>query len=234
MIEVPIYNQQGTKVDTFQLDPAKLGGEVRTNLLKQAVTMYHANQRQGTVRTLARGEVAGSTRKMFRQKGTGNARTGGIRNPIKKGGGHAKQKRPKEWRQAMPKKARRLARNSAILAKLQSKDVRVIDRITLDQPKTREVVKVFKALGIDRSCLLALEGKDEVLERSARNIDRTKLTTVAQLNAWDIMQNRTLLVTRAGFDWILSGETKAPGTKADGSRKAEGSAKGEPAAAGND
>ena len=85
MIEVPIYNQSGTKVDTFQLDPAKLGGEVRTNLLKQAVTMYHANQRQGTVRTLARGEVAGSTRKMFRQKGTGNARTGGIRNPIKKG-----------------------------------------------------------------------------------------------------------------------------------------------------
>src|SRR5919112_772793 len=167
MIEVPIYNQQGTKVDTFQLDPAKLGGEVRTNLLKQAVTMYHANQRQGTVRTQARGEVAGSTRKMFRQKGTGNARTGGIRNPIKKGGGHAKQKRPKEWRQAMPKKARRLARNSAILAKLRSKDVRVIDRITLEQPKTKFVVQIFKALGIDRSCLLAVNGRDEQLERSA-------------------------------------------------------------------
>src|SRR5688572_6428094 len=134
MIEVPIYNQQGTKVDTFQLDPAKLGGEVRTNLLKQAVTMYHANQRQGTVRTLARGEVAGSTRKLFRQKGTGNARTGGIRNPIKKGGGHAKQKRPKDWRQDMPKKAKRLARNSALLTKFQSNDIRVIDQIALDQP----------------------------------------------------------------------------------------------------
>jgi len=204
MIEVPIYNQQGTKVDTFKLDPAKLGGEVKVNLLKQAVTMYHANQRQGTVQTQARGEVAGSTRKMFRQKGTGNARTGGIRNPVKKGGGHAKQKRPKDWRQAMPKKARRLARNSAILSKIQSQDIRVIDGIKLDQPKTKLVAQMFKALGIDRSCLVALDGHDQSLERSARNIDRTTLTTVAQLNAWDILKNRTLLVTRDGLQQILA------------------------------
>jgi len=204
MIEIPVYNQTGNKVDTFQVDEAKLGGEVRTNLLKQALVMYHANQRQGTVRTLARGEVAGSTRKMFRQKGTGNARTGGIRNPIKKGGGHAKQKRPKDWRQAMPKKARRLARNSAILSKIQSNDIRVIDQIALDQPKTKLMAGVFKALGIDRSVLLALPGRDENLERSARNIDRTTLTTVDQLNAWDILKNRTLVVTRAGLEKILA------------------------------
>jgi large subunit ribosomal protein L4 len=204
MIEVPVYNQTGDKVDTLQVDEAKLGGEVRRNLLKQALVMYHANQRQGTVRTLARGEVAGSTRKMFRQKGTGNARTGGIRNPIKKGGGHAKQKRPKDWRQAMPKKARRLARNSAILSKIQSNDLRVIDQIALDQPKTKLMAGVFKALGIDRSCLFALPGRDENLERSARNIDRTTLTTVDQLNAWDILRNRTLLVTRAGMEKLLA------------------------------
>src|SRR5438046_4840940 len=156
MIEVPIYNQAGDKVETFQVDEAKLGGEVRKNLLKQAIVMYHANQRQGTVRTLARGEVAGSTRKMFRQKGTGNARTGGIRNPIKKGGGHAKQKRPKDWRQAMPKKARRLATHSALLSKLQSNDVRVIDQITLDGPKTKPVADMFKKLGIDRSVVIAV------------------------------------------------------------------------------
>src|SRR4051812_47249768 len=129
MIEVPIFNQSGQEIDKIQVDEAKLGGEVRINLLKQALVMYHANQRQGTVRTQARGEVAGSPRKMFRQKGTGNARTGGIRNPIKVGGGHAKQKRPKDWRQAMPKKARRLARDSAILSKIQSKDIRVVDNI---------------------------------------------------------------------------------------------------------
>ena len=204
MIEVPVYNQAGEKVDTFQLDEAKLGGEVRINLLKQALVMYHANQRQGTVRTQARGEVAGSTRKMFRQKGTGNARTGGIRNPIKKGGGHAKQKRPKDWRQALPKKARKLATHSAILSKLQSNDVRVVDNIALDQPKTKFVAQMYKALGIDRSCLFALQGRDENLERSARNIDRTTLTTVSQLNAWDILRNRTLLLTKAGLEQILA------------------------------
>jgi large subunit ribosomal protein L4 len=204
MIEVPVFNQTGQKVDTFQVDEQKLGGEVRINLLKQAMVMYHANQRQGTVRTLARGEVAGSTRKMFRQKGTGNARTGGIRNPIKKGGGHAKQKRPKDWRQAMPKKAKRLARNSAILSKIQSQEIRVIDQIALEQPKTKMVAQMFKALGIDRTVLIALDGHDQLIERSARNIDRTTLTTVAQLNAWDILRNRTLLVTKAGLQQILA------------------------------
>ena len=204
MIEVPIYNQTGQKVDTLQVDEQKLGGRVRDNLLKQALVMYHANQRQGTVRTLARGEVAGSTRKMFRQKGTGNARTGGIRNPIKKGGGHAKQKRPKDWRLDMPKKQRQLARDSAILSKLKSNDVRVVDNIALEQPKTKSVAQMFKALGIDRSCLLAINGRNEVLQKSARNIDRTTVTSVQQLNAWDILRNRTLLLTRDGLEKILS------------------------------
>src|SRR5687768_7494092 len=139
MIEIPIYNQAGQEIEKFQLDEAKLGGEVNAPLLKQAIVMYHANQRQGTVRTLARGEVAGSTRKMFRQKGTGNARTGGIRNPIKKGGGHAKQKRPKDWRQAMPKKQRQLATKSAILSKIQSNDLLVVDQMSFEQPKTKFV-----------------------------------------------------------------------------------------------
>ena len=204
MIEVPIYNQAGDKVDTIQVDEAKLGGEVRKQLLKQALVMYHANQRQGSVRTLARGEVAGSTRKMFRQKGTGNARTGGIRNPIKVGGGHAKQKRPKDWRQALPKKAKKLATQSALLSKFQSGDVKVIDAITLDAPKTKTVAGLYKALKIDRSCLVAITGRNENLEKSARNIDRTTLTTVSQLNAWDILRNRTLLLTKAGLEQILA------------------------------
>jgi len=204
MIEVPIYNQTGQKIDTLQVDEQKLGGTVRENLLKQAIVMYHANKRQGTVQTLARGEVAGSTRKMFRQKGTGNARTGGIRNPIKKGGGHAKQKRPKDWRQAMPKKARQLATKSAILSKLQSNDVRVVSEFKFDAPKTKPVADMYKKLGIDRSVLLALPGRDENVERSARNIDRTTLTTVSQLNAWDILRNRTLLLTKEGLQQILA------------------------------
>ena len=204
MIEVPVYNHEGLKVSTFQVDEAKLGGEVRIHLLKQALVMYHANKRQGTVRTKARGEVAGSTRKMFRQKGTGNARTGGIRNPIKKGGGHAKQPRPKDWRLAMPKKQRRLARNSALLSKFQAGDVRIIEAFNIEKPKTKLVVQMFKALGIDRSVLVAINGKNELLEKSARNVYRTHLTTVSQLNAWDLLKNRTLLVTRDGLEEILA------------------------------
>jgi len=204
MIELPIFDQTGQKVETLQVDEAKLGGEIRTNLLKQAIVAYHTNQRQGTVQTLARGEVAGATRKVFRQKGTGNARTGGIRNPIKKGGGHAKQKRPKDWRQAFPKKVRRLARNSAILMKIKSNDIRVVSEIKLPEPKTKHMVQIYKALGIDRSCLFAIHGRDEALERSARNLGRTQLTTVSQLNAWEILQNRTLLMTKAGLQEILA------------------------------
>jgi len=204
MIDIPIYNQAGEKIDTVQIDEAKLGGEIRRDLLKQALVMYHANQRQGSVRTLTRGEVEGSTRKLFRQKGTGNARMGTVRSPTRKGGGHAKQKLPKDWRQAMPKKMRRLARNNAILSKIQSNDIRVVDTINLEQPKTKLMAQVYKALGIDRSCLFALAERNEVLERAARNIDRTTLTTVDQLNAWDILRNRTLLLTRQGLEKILA------------------------------
>src|SRR3954469_18883404 len=205
MIDVPIYDQSGKQVETLSVDEAKLGGpEVNKPLLKQALVYYHANQRQGTVQTKARGEVAGSTRKMFRQKGTGNARTGGIRNPIKKGGGHAKQKRPKDWRLAMPKKGRRLATRHAILSKIQTNDIRVLDGIKLEQPKTKFVVQMYKALGIDRSCLFALSDRNESVERSARNIDRTTLTTVKQLNVWDILRNRTLLMTKDGLEQLIA------------------------------
>jgi len=204
MIEVPVYNQSGQEIEKFQVDEAKLGGEVRRNLLKQAIVYYHANQRQGTVQTKARGEVAGSTRKIFRQKGTGNARMGTIRQPVRRGGGHAKQKRPKDWRQALPKKARRLARDSAILSKIQTNDIRVLKSIELPEPKTKHMAQVLKALGIDRSCLFALAEKDTNLERSARNLDRTTLTTVSQLNCWDLLRTRTLLITRAGLEKLLA------------------------------
>jgi large subunit ribosomal protein L4 len=205
MIEIPVYNQSGDKVSTIQVDPAKLGGpEINASLLKQAIVMYHANKRQGTVRTLARGEVEGSTRKIYKQKGTGNARQGSIRQPVRVGGGHAKQKRPKDWRQDMPKKARKLARDQAILSKAQTQDLLVVDSLSFTAPKTKTVAAMFKKLGIDRSVLFALDGRDLNIEKSARNIDRTKLTTVNQLNAFDILQNRKLLITKSGLEKLLA------------------------------
>jgi large subunit ribosomal protein L4 len=203
MIEVPVYNQSGEKIEAMQIDEQKLGGEVKASLLKQALVMYHANQRQGTASTKRRGEVAGSTRKMFKQKGTGNARTGGIRNPIKKGGGHAKQKLAKDWRQDLPVKARRAARDSAILQKLQSNEVCIVDKLQVGEAKTKNVARMFKALGIDRGCCVALASDDPMFVRSARNIERVTLTTVRQLNYWDVMNRRKLLVSRQGMEQLL-------------------------------
>jgi len=203
MIEIPVYNLEGSQTGTVSVDEAKLGGEVRHALLKQALVYYHANKRQGTVRTKRRGEVEGSTRKLYRQKGTGNARQGSIRQPVRVGGGHSKQRLPKEWRQALPKKARRLARDSAILAKIQDNQLKIVDTFAIEQPKTKVFAGVLKKLQIERTVLLALEGANETVVRAARNIPSTRLTTVAQLNAWDILNTRTLLVSKAGLEALL-------------------------------
>jgi len=127
MIDIAVYNREGQEVERIQVNEELLGGQVRSALLKQAIVMYHANQRVGTAATKNRGRVEGSTRKIYRQKGTGNARMGTIRTPIRKGGGVAFAKLPRDFSQRMPKKQRRLARDSAILSKLQSGQVVVVD-----------------------------------------------------------------------------------------------------------
>ena len=146
MIEVPILNTTGTEVGKFQLDEALLGTTVRPALLKQAAVMYHANDRQGTVHVRTRAEVWGSTKKLYAQKHTGNARRGNIRTNVMKGGGSAFGKNPRDFRQAMPLKQRRLARNNAILAKVLSNNLKLLDTFTVAGPKTKDVTKVLKAL----------------------------------------------------------------------------------------
>ena len=206
MIEVPVFNQSGQKVDTLQVDEQRLGGEVNKSLLKQALVMYHANQRQGTSKTKARGEVSGSTKKLYRQKGTGNARMGTKRSPIRVKGGHAHNKIPRDWTQDMPRKMRRLANRNALLAKLQDGGVKVVDEISLPEPKTRHVARIWENLGLDRTVVFALTNneqdkqKNQSLFRAGRNLARTKFTSVAQLNAWDILRTRTVLMTRAGLE----------------------------------
>lgn len=213
MIEVPIYNQDGKQVDTYQLDEQKLGGEVRPALLKQALVMYHANQRQGTVKTKARGEVAGSTKKLFRQKGTGAARMGTKRSPIRVKGGHAHNKIPRDWSHDMPKKMRRLANRNALLAKLKDGGIKVISEIKLPEAKTRYVAGIWEKLGLDRTVVFALSNHEQdkqanqSLLRAGRNMARTRFTSVAQLNAWDILRTRTVLMTRAGLEQFTEGQS---------------------------
>ena len=213
MIEVPIYNQDGQQVDTYQLDEQKLGGEVRHALIKQAMVKYHANQRQGTSKTKSRSEVSGSTKKLYRQKGTGNARMGTKRSPIRVKGGHAHNKVPRDWSQDMPKKMRRLATRSALLAKLQDGGIKVIDEINLPEPKTKHVAGIWKKLGLDRTVVFALTNNEQDKERNqglflaGRNLARTRFTSVSQLNAWDILRTRTVLLTRAGLEQFTEGQS---------------------------
>ncbi len=200
MLNVPVYNATGEKVGDEPLDEALLGGTVKPALLKQAVVMYHANRRQGTVQTKRRGDVEGSTRKIYRQKGTGRARMGTVHTPIRKGGGMAFAKRPREFRQSMPTKMRRLARNQAVLAKIQSADVAIIDGLKIETPKTAPLARLLAALHADRGCVLATQGLDVNVYKSGRNIPRTEITDVAALNAFLVLSRRKLLFTRDAFN----------------------------------
>jgi len=204
MIEVPVYNRQGEQVDAMQIDEQIFGGKVRHALLKQAVVMYQANKRQGTAATRSRGMVAGSTRKLYRQKGTGRARMGTIRTNVRRGGGVAFAKTPCDFSKTMPCKARRLARDSAILSKLIDGEVTIVDELSMQQPKTKDFAGVLAALKIDGSCLVGLEQLDQTVYRSARNLPRVDVMPVSDFNAYDVLAHRKLLITRAGMEAILA------------------------------
>ena len=206
MIDLPVYNQKGEEVDRIQIDEALLGGRIRPVLLKQALVMYHANKRQGNATTKSRGMVTGSTRKLYRQKGSGRARMGANRTVVRRGGGVAFAKLPRDFRQRMPQKQRQLARNSAILAKLKSNDAIVVDKLEFEQPRTRDFIGVMNNLKIDvgRSCLVALNDADVNVYKSLRNIPRVEALEVEQLNAGIICNRRKLLFTRQALESLLN------------------------------
>ena len=217
MIEVPILSVEGKEVGKFSVDEAVLGTTVRPALLKQAVVRHHANQRQGTVATKDRGEVEGSTKKLYAQKHTGNARRGNIRTNVMKGGGVAFGKKPRDFRQDMPLKQRRLARNNAVLSKILSGNLKLLDTFVVSAPKTKDVVKVLRALDADRSVLIATQGIDRNVWLSGRNIPKAVIKPAAEINAYDVLSTRTMIITKAAFEDFLKTVTpskKEPAKKA--------------------
>jgi large subunit ribosomal protein L4 len=204
MIDVPVYNMNGEQTGSMQVDENVLGRVVRLDLLKQAVVMRQLNQRQGSARTKNRAMVQGSTRKLFRQKGTGNARMGTVRTAVRRGGGRAHCKRERNYRVEMPQQMKRTARNSALLARLKGGEVAVIDPITLDGPKTKVFAAMLKALGADQGCLLAIGGLNEVLFKSGRNIPKTDIRQVHELNAYDLLLRRKVLFTRPALEVVMA------------------------------
>ncbi|UCD53555.1 MAG: 50S ribosomal protein L4 [Phycisphaerales bacterium] len=206
MIELTVYNRSGKEVDKISVDEAALGGAVRYGLLKQAIVMHQANQRVGTVQTKSRGMVAGSDKKLYRQKGTGNARMGNRRTGIRVGGGMIFGKVPRDFRQRMPRKQKRLARDSAVLAKLRKNSVVVVDGLAFDKPQTKDFAGILKNLKIDRSCLVAIPQHDENIYKSARNVPKVAVLPVADLNAGDICTHQRMLFTKDALVAFLDRE----------------------------
>ena len=196
-----VYNRSGETVGTVQIDPAEFGGKINRQLLHDVVLMHLANQRAGTHSTLRRGEVAGSTRKLFRQKGTGNARVGPRRTHKRKGGGTAKGPKPRDYEHHPPKKAVRAATRMALLSKIQDQETVVIDDLVLTEAKTKQMVAVLKALKLEgATCLVGTDKHDPIVYKSARNIRGVEVSPVAEFNAYDVLRPKRLLLTRAALD----------------------------------
>jgi large subunit ribosomal protein L4 len=197
---------QGNQVRTEQLDEALLGGEVNVALLKQAVVSYRASARQGTVCTKNRADVAGSTRKLYRQKGTGNARRGNVRTNVMRGGGMAFGKRNRDFRQDMPRKMKRAALKSAILAKALGQDLMLVQGLACPEIKTRQMAAMLKSLKINRSCLLALAASDRNVYLSSRNLPDLTVRVACDLNAYDVASRRKMLVAAEAWQGIVEGK----------------------------
>lgn len=208
MLEVPVYNTSGEKIDSLQVDEELFGGTVNAPLVKQAIVAYHANRRQGAAATKSRGQVAGSTRKLYRQKGTGYARRGTLRTGIVRGGGVSFAKTPRSYRKKLPQKMRKAALGSAILAKMLGEDLMVIDGLEMDAPRTAEMAQVLRNLRIDRSCLLALHDRDPNVYLSSRNLPDLTVRIAAELNAFDVAVRQKMLVTPQAMKALMHPEAR--------------------------
>jgi large subunit ribosomal protein L4 len=203
MTTLPIYDRNGAEVGTYEIDPAELAPRINKQLLHDAAVMYQANRRQGTARSKTRGEVAGSTKKMYRQKGTGNARAGSRRSGIRRGGGHIHAVKNRDYSYRMPKKAIRAATRMAIAAKIRSGGLVVIDQLVFDAPRTKEMFGILKALRLsEQSTLVTTDSYDANVYKSARNIARVTISPVAELNVLSVLQPRRMLVTKAALDTL--------------------------------
>ena len=218
-ITLNVLNRQGQNAGTVDVDPAEFGGTVNKQLLHDAVLMYQANQRAGTHSTLRRGEVAGSTKKLFRQKGTGNARVGNKRTNKRRGGGTTKGPKPRDYSYSLPKKALRKATRMAVLAKLQDQEVVLVDDLAFNAPKTKEMAGVLKALNLhDTTCLVGTAGLQPAVYKSARNIRGVEVLPADQFNAYTVLKQKRLVLTRAALDELRKKAVKKnkAGEKAEG------------------
>ena len=201
MPKLTVHDAKGKKVGTYTIEPTDLAPRINKQLLHDAVVMYQANRRQGSQKTKSRSEVSGSTKKLYRQKGTGNARAGSRRSGIRRGGGHIHNKHNRDYSYSLPRKALQLATRMAVASKIRDDELTVIDKLEFAEPKTRDMAGILRHLGcVGESLLIATAGHAPNVYKSARNIDRVSVSPIAELNALSVLSARRLLITTEALD----------------------------------
>ncbi|HHV56852.1 MAG TPA: 50S ribosomal protein L4 [Firmicutes bacterium] len=196
MPRVPVYNLQGEAVGEIELSDSVFAVPMNSGLIHQAVVRHLANRRLGTADTKTRAEVSGGGRKPWRQKGTGRARQGSIRSPLWRHGGVAFGPHPRSYAQDMPRKMRRLALKVALSEKLRSGGLTVVEDIKLPEPKTKQMVNVLRSLGAPKKALIVTAERDELVDRSARNLPGVLASGALGLNVYDVLNHDRLIITK--------------------------------------
>lgn len=196
MPKVNVYNMQGELVEEMELSEEIFGVEINEHVVYEVVKNQLANKRQGTQSAKTRAEVRGGGRKPWRQKGTGRARQGSIRSPQWKGGGVVFAPKPRDYSYSVPKKVRRLALKSVLTDKLQNNEMIVVDQLSFDAPKTKEMKKVLANLKADRKALIVMAEKDANVIRSANNIPNVATALVNTINVYDILKYNSFIITK--------------------------------------
>jgi len=197
-VEVPVYSLAGEVVKNIELSDDVFAVPFNEAVVHQALVRQRANARQGTSSTKTRGDVAGSTKKLYRQKHTGMARAGSKKSPTRRGGGITFGPKPRDYRQDMPKKMRQLAIRCVLSAKAREAELKVLEEPKFDQPKTREMAAALAALGINSSVLIVTDMPEENLVKSARNLAGVKTMPAHILSVADVLSYKMLLMTESG------------------------------------
>ncbi len=196
MAEVKMLNMAGSEAGTIELNDAVFGIEPNEYAVQAVVKNYLANQRQGTQSALTRGEVRGGGRKPFRQKGTGRHRQGHSTDPSQIGGGIVFAPKPRSYRYTVPKKVRRLAMFSALSSKLADGELIVVDSLSFEAPKTKEMIAFLKNVNAAKKALILTAASDETVVRSAANIPGVKVSHVGQMNVYEILNSNSFILTQ--------------------------------------
>jgi large subunit ribosomal protein L4 len=203
MASLPVFDGTGKEIGKYEIDPADIAETINRQLLHDVVVMYQANARQGSHKTKNRSEVAGNRKKMYKQKGTGNARAGSRRSNIRRGGGHAFAIRNRDYSYRLPRKAVRLATRMALAGKIQDDQVLVLDGLSMDAPKTSVVAAMLKGMGLEgKSALIATADHSPNVYKSARNVPRVEVLAASDLNALAILKPHRMVIEKAAIDQL--------------------------------